>query len=1157
MIIGLVGLTAFALIYDSENTENINIAKEYTPEEIWNMEFQKKKERRKEGYSKTDKPEMFTEYYRAITTEIGKTKSGYEMNYKIEELDQAKKKYAGLKKTKATIPWIERGPANVGGRTRVIIVDPDDVTHNTWFAAAATGGIWKTTNGGATWSSLSDQFTNLSVNAMAMADSDHDILYAGTGESFPGGTGLYGNGVWKSIDRGLNWSQLSTTATDENFAYVNRVIIDPFDANIVLVATETGIFKTSNGGTSWFKVYSSNRGVEDLVADPTDFNVLFAGENSVGVLRSTDAGDNWTPSIAGIGSGRRFEVAVSPVDHNNVFTSVNVSGEVSNVYISEDNGLNWRKFNDTHAFLSAQGEYDNIIEAHPYNADEVFVGGVDVWKLAFNGTTEESADTVKNAYTVNTSFLSFVNFGGAYLGGGMSTEDGTDRLPSDWVSVEIRFGTGLSQKAHRFNVPDEFTSGVAPNNYTYVDYVDVPFQVWDITYNRQLMVSFRDQEKDGAYNLYESTGSEYGTQGREYIFVNAIEYNPTTPDANITVNGGHLYKCLYFFWPTLTAGETWSPSSLPSSKIIVDYGKFQLYNGVKTSIADSYGTFSGPNGYNQGAGFGNTSIPGLHPDHHNIAIIPTGSGNFTYIDANDGGLGISIDNAATFTMLPNNYRTTQFYGVAKHPTKNEYFGGMQDNGSWQSPADEDASSTSYYFFRIGGDGFECLWHAEKPNLMLGSVYNNDIRKSTTTGATWGPSSIGITEDDGPFITRLSVSKENPDMVFAVGNTGVYKSINFGSNWTRRPISGKWAIDNIVSSSHNVEVSLANGNIVWAGGGMATDAGLQMYVSTNEGASFTAVSDYSVVSMNAYTSGIATHPSEDSTAYVLFSLKGKPKVLRTKDLGGSWEDISGFGTNNTSSNGFPDVVVQSLIVMPHDPNIIWVGTDIGLFESTDNGASWNLANNGLPPVSVYDMQIVGHQVVVATHGRGIWSVDIPEIDNAPYILDFTQVEAFNLNINTNFKVAYDSVQIYIDGIRNQTLNSPEAGSTDIPIAVSEQGTYWAYLIAYIGDQPYKSNTIDLTFAYTPTSIDKVNSLNKIFGVYPNPSSGEFTLKMNSSNKNSKDVYLQLYSLNGLLVYFNKYTNESIIPVNVGILPSGTYLLKVQTEGLLETRKIVIR
>jgi photosystem II stability/assembly factor-like uncharacterized protein len=1145
-LLSVILTIAFILaVFNFKKNEAKSISKTFTSEELWDIQYQQKKEKRKVGYSKTDNPDKFVEYLREITTPFGEKESGYKMNYKVRELVKAKANRTTLKSAKAEYDFVSRGPANIGGRTRAIIVDPDDNTHNTWLTGTSSGGIWKTTNGGTTWKNLSDEFTNLSVCALAMAGSNHDIIYAGTGESMPAFRYMIGNGIWKSTDRGLTWSQLSSTATNTNFSYVNRLIVDPNNANIVLAATEKGILKSNDGGITWTHVHKSNRGVEDLIENPVDFNILFAGENSVGVLRSSDAGDTWQISSNGLIIGARHEVTVSKINTNKVFVSIHVSTDLSYVFMSEDSGVNWVKFDDNQNFLGGQGGYDNIIEAHPFNENEVFVAGVDSWKLNFNGNTHETEPVHKGAYTVGTSFLSFVDYGGAFLAGGMDTTETTNRTSGDWVSIELRFGPGISQKAHRFYVPLESTSGVARNNYTYQDYVDVPFQVWDVTNNKQLMVSFRDQERDGEFNLYtrHPSSNAYGDLGREYIFLNAVAYNANNPNSTIAKTGGHYYKNLYMIWPELTEGATWDQNNLPESELVIGYGSIQAQAGEKTSIADSYGNFGGPNGYNQSAGFGTTKIPGLHPDHHNIVLIPTSDNTFTFIDANDGGLGISFDNGLNFNMLPNNYITTQFYGVAKNPQANEYFGGMQDNGTWQSQSGENASNTSKYLFRLGGDGFECLWHAYNPNLILGSVYNNAIKKSENGGLSWTKSAEGIEDEDGPFITHLSVSKEKPDLVFAVGKTGIYRSVDFGDNWNMRTISSDWISGDILSSSTNVD-----GKIVWAGAGMSTSAGLKMHVSKNEGLSFTPVNNYTEVPMSAYISGLATHPTEENTAYVLYALAGKPKIIRTENLGESWEDISGFANNSSSSNSFPDVITSCLLVMPHNPNIIWAGTDIGLVESTNNGGSWHLADYNLPAVSIWNMHIVGNQVVIATHGRGIWSVNIPEIHNAPYIKTFAINNTGGLSLTTNFIVAYDKVEVYIDGELNQTLDAPAVGSNDISITMDEVGTYKAQLIGYIDANSYKSNTIDAVFN---TVAIQNNSFDE-FLVYPNPSKGKFSINTNYENAN-----IQIYDLSGTLVFKRHTENTSEVEIDIRNLNTGTYIIKIDLEKGFKTQKILIQ
>jgi len=169
-------------------------------------------------------------------------------------------------------------------------------------------------------------------------------------------------------------------------------------------------------------------------------------------------------------------------------------------------------------------------------------------------------------------------------------------------------------------------------------------------------------------------------------------------------------------------------------------------------------------------------------------------------------------------------------------------------------------------------------------------------------------------------------------------------------------------------------------------------------------------------------GIGTHPFNNHKAYALFSIADAPKILETDDLGQTWRDISGFETNQLeSNNGFPNVATYSLIVMPFDTNQIWVGTEVGLFESLDGGANWHYADNGLPAAAIYKMKIVNDEVVIATHGRGIWSVSLPELEGyePPATLIGPRIaiteNGFNGQLigNINLRASYDSAIMVVN------------------------------------------------------------------------------------------------------------------------------------------------
>jgi len=976
-----------------------------------------KKMLRKRGF---DKPDGYYNFYQEITTPIGKKNSGYRTNYAFLEFKKASQNLRSLKAADAHYEWVQRGPGNVGGRTRTIIIDPDDPTNRTWYAAAVSGGIWRTTNGGDNWTCLTDHLPNLATNTMVMAPSDHNIIYAGTGEGY-GGTGMVsGNGIMVSKNKGNSWEIIESTIKGYNFKYVNKLFVDPTDANYVLAATNKGIFKSVDGGLNWDTVYFKGYIVQDLVANPKNSSVIYGGVKGLGIIKSYDKGNKWVDAYDGIGEGGRFSLAVSNVDTSYVFTSVESAASLTEIYFSSNSAKTWNKLNDYDNtfidFFNGQGWFNNVVEAHPFESRKVFIGGVYLGLVEFKNTVSESDEQVLRVDTVGTgSFLNFISFGASHFSGCMATglEEDAEVEEVDFVPVEIRFGPGLTQKAHRFTVPVGEGPGVPVDDFSYNDYVTVPFQVWDTRNNVQLMVSFRDQERDGSFNLIERDEDDE-ISGREYIYVHSLPYK-TTADVNIAKSGGHYYKMLYFFWPTLPEDKVWNESLLPVSKLNVKYGRYTMQNATTKVLADL------------------TRNKDLHVDHHDLKMIITDAENkeFTILNANDGGLGISIDGGDTWRQIKGGYITTQFYGVAKRGSANEFIGGMQDNGTWASPEGQDASASSSYNFHIEGDGFEALWHPDYPERMVGSSYENYIKVSIDGGKTWKTATSGM-HGDGPFVTRLTNSPKNPNVVYAIGNKGLYRHNNFCMGlfgWKLIELGKGWAINDLVTiGSHNVEISLADPKVIWAGAGMYAKPDLHIFLSRNNGEKFDTIPNYYEREMG-YLTSIATHPTDTGTAYLLYSLPFSPKILRTTNYGETWDDITGFGKDSTSNNGFPDVMVYSLLVMPYNTDIIWVGTEIGIFESTDNGESWHYANNGLPAVSVWQMFIQDNTIVVATHGRGIWSAGL-----------------YPVNIEKPSAITDDQFSVY---------PNPASGPVQLDLTAKGQGTVNVRIFDISGKQVYSA------------------------------------------------------------------------------------------------------
>jgi hypothetical protein len=162
------------------------------------------------GGDRSDRPDLFTEWQVGIRTKDGEKAPGYHYNYQMKELSKSKSQMKSLSKGAGIqqLTVVERGPGNVSGRTRGIIVDPDDPTRDTWFTGSVSGGIWKTTNAGTSWTNLTPDLPNLATSTLAMAESDHNIIYAGTGEGFFNVDQVDGSGIWKSTDKELHRMRL-------------------------------------------------------------------------------------------------------------------------------------------------------------------------------------------------------------------------------------------------------------------------------------------------------------------------------------------------------------------------------------------------------------------------------------------------------------------------------------------------------------------------------------------------------------------------------------------------------------------------------------------------------------------------------------------------------------------------------------------------------------------------------------------------------------------------------------------------------------------------------------------------------------------------------------------------------------------------------------
>ncbi len=309
--------------------------------------------------------------------------------------------------------WASLGPGNIGGRTRTIIINPDNP--NIMYAAGVAGGIWKTTNAGASWTPISDLIANIAVTCLAFDPKNANTIYAGTGEGFFNADSVRGAGIFKSIDAGATWSRLVNTASTD-FYYVNDLIVSSNDSRRIYAATRSGVWRSTDEGLNWTAVLpvSINGGCLDLAArtdQQTDYLFAACGNFQQATIyrkSNAEAAGSWDTALSETGMGRTA-IAIAPSNQNIVYAvSAALGGAYADglfAFYRSDNGGNsfaaMVRNTDTNKVntsilsnppfanaivckngsadsFSGQSWYDLTIAVDPVDANRVWVGSIDL-----------------------------------------------------------------------------------------------------------------------------------------------------------------------------------------------------------------------------------------------------------------------------------------------------------------------------------------------------------------------------------------------------------------------------------------------------------------------------------------------------------------------------------------------------------------------------------------------------------------------------------------------------------------------------------------------------------------------------------------------------------------------------------------------------------
>ncbi|PLR95962.1 WD40/YVTN/BNR-like repeat-containing protein [Bacillus sp. T33-2] len=399
------------------------------------------------------------------------TQKGYEED--VIPRDAFRKATEQAKKLKATTAseapgalnqeWKFNAPSNIGGRVVDVAVDPKQ--HDTIYIAAASGGVWKSTDAGNTFETAWDDDNSQAMGALAV--SSEGTLFAGTGEANPGGGSIVygGTGIFKSTDGGMNWVP---TGLKESGS-IGRIAIDPVNPNRIYVAAtgplfhdggERGLYRSTDGGKTWDLVLegeNATTGAVDIAIDPNNPETLYAamwdrirypnkrqygGEGSA-IYRSKDGGDSWTKLKEGLPAGEkgRIGIAVSTSDSNRVYaTVVKPDGYFEGFYTSDNGGDSWIKAPYHKDLANSQSSFGwwfgrNYVD--PNDGNHIFVTGVELMESTDGGKTWAKISTRAVHADQHTMAWDAKQPGRVYLGndGGVYRSEDNGSVTKGWVKA--------------------------------------------------------------------------------------------------------------------------------------------------------------------------------------------------------------------------------------------------------------------------------------------------------------------------------------------------------------------------------------------------------------------------------------------------------------------------------------------------------------------------------------------------------------------------------------------------------------------------------------------------------------------------------------------------------------------------------------------------
>jgi len=508
--------------------------------------------------------------------------------------------------------WQLEGPSNIGGRINTVLIHPTNT--QIIYVGCATGGIFKTTDGGSSWLPIFDDQSFLPIGCLVFEPGNPSTIYAGTGDPNISGFPFIGDGVWKSTDDGSTWTHLGLT--DQRI--VSRIAINPTNTLEIYVATmgipfernnDRGLYKSADGGATWSQVLfiSDDAGVIDMVMDPSNPLVIYAAgwnrirnnEESLGigpaakVYKTIDGGATWTILANGLPSidMSRIGLAISQSNPNTLYAAyVDDSYSFHGIYKTTDGGLNWNLLPSNGIdpwFMGGFGWYFGRIVVDPSNEDHVYICGVTLFSTIDGGqnwiAADPSGDThadKHDVWFVNSNTQVLATDGGLYR---------TDNAGGSWFDIEDIPNNQFYRIVHDPHNPGVITGGLQDNGT--VTGNSTGLNSWNKIFGADGFQPIYDPTNSDNIFVEIQNGGIYASDNGGAFFSSATDgidnsdrTNWDTPYIMSAHNSSVLYTGTYRIYKNLTGTNAlWNPISPDLTDGIIFSPRFHTITTIDES----------------------------------------------------------------------------------------------------------------------------------------------------------------------------------------------------------------------------------------------------------------------------------------------------------------------------------------------------------------------------------------------------------------------------------------------------------------------------------------------------------------------------------------------------------------------------------------------